>query len=209
VTLVGAYADNSRTVVIVHVDPARMPELPVTLTDDKGVSLTEPVISPTEKGDIVLIFGAVPNPNPKGNPLTLDIEELGPILTVSGPVTGDYGRVEGQWILHFTIKVDAQAAIPPLAPGQLGQVKVSFQETVVGTDVQVSAHLTGATIGQLENMASDDAVVGPRARHLSPERRVEGPPAGSKYHRQELGRVGTACFGDVPRGLASQRGRPA
>ena len=157
VSLVGAYADNSRTVVIVHVDPARMPELPVTLTDDKGVSLTEPVISPTEKGDVVLTFGAIPNPSPNGNPLTLDIEELGPILTVSGPVTGDYGRVEGQWILHFTIKVDAQAAIPPLAPGQLGQVKVSFQETVVGTDVQVSAHLTGATIGQLEDMASDDA----------------------------------------------------
>jgi hypothetical protein len=30
-------------------------------------------------------------------------------------------------------------------------------DRVVGTDVQVSAHLTGATIGQLEDTASDDA----------------------------------------------------
>jgi len=154
VSLLGGYADNQRTVVIVHVDPAAMPELPVTLTPANGPPLTEPVISPTTGGDVALVFGPIARPDPKGNALTLHFSEVGPILAVGQPPSVP-GRVPGDWTLRLTLTVDRSAAVPAPRPGRVGSLAVSFTASAVGTDVQVSAHLSGATIGQLEDMASD------------------------------------------------------
>ena len=162
ISLMGGYADNQRTVVILHVDPARMPELPVTLSvEGARAPLAEPVISPTATGDVVLVFGPIVDPAPRGNVLTLHVTELGPILSPGGPPAGGLGRVQGDWTLRFRLTVDRSAAVPAPRPGRLGDLAVSFTASVAGTDVQVSAHLQGATIGQVLDLPSDaDAAKG-------------------------------------------------
>jgi len=162
ISLTGGYADNQRTVVILHVDPARSVELPVTLAvDGARAPLTEPVVSPTSSGDVVLGFGPIATANPRGNALTLHVVELGPILSPEGPPPGGYARIEGDWTLRFTLTVDRAAAVAAPAPGRLGDLGVTFTASVVGTDVQVSARLHGASIGQLLDMPSDaDAAKG-------------------------------------------------
>jgi hypothetical protein len=162
ISLSGGYADNQRTVVILHVEPARSVELPVVLeVGGDRAPLTEPVVSPTSSGDVVLVFGPIATPDPKGNALTLHVTELGPILSPDGPPAGGFARIEGDWTLRFTLTVDHSAAVAAPAPGHLGDLAVTFTASVVGTDVQVSAHLHGASIGQLLDMPSDsDAAKG-------------------------------------------------
>jgi len=162
ISLTGGYADNQRTVVLLHVDPARSVELPVTLdVDGARAPLTEPVVSPTSSGDVVLVFGPIASPDPKGNTLTLHVVQLGPILSPDGPPPGGFARIDGSWTLRFTLTVDRSAAASAPAPGHLGELGVTFTASVVGTDVQVTAHLHGASIGQLLDMPSDaDAAKG-------------------------------------------------
>ena len=148
ISLMGGYADNQRTVVIVHVEPARSILLPVTLAVDSARA-------PLTTGYVVLAFGPIVSPRPNGDALTLHVIELGPILSPVGlpPVGTD--RVAGDWTLRFTLAVDRSAAVAAPAPGQLGSMGVTFTASVVGTDVQVSAHLHGATIAQVEDMRSE------------------------------------------------------
>jgi hypothetical protein len=174
ISLTGGYADNQRTVVIVHVEPARSIELPVTLTvDGARAPLTVPVVSPTTTGDVVLVFGPIVDPSLTGDNLALHVTELGPILTPAGPAPGAFERIPGDWTLRFSLTVDRSAAVPAPRPGRLGDLDVSFTASRVGTDLQVSAQLHGASIGQLEDMASDadaakgsTATPGPRAWYL-------------------------------------------
>jgi hypothetical protein len=159
ISLTGGYADNQRTVVILHLSPAAIPELPITLQSEGArVPLTEPVVSPNLEGDVVLVFGPIANPARAGNALTLHVAGLGPIPTLGRPAPGLVDRIGGDWTLRFTLTVDRSAAVAAPAPGHLGDLSVSFTASVVGTDVQLSAHLHGATIGQVLDMTD---VTGP------------------------------------------------
>jgi hypothetical protein len=155
ISLMGGYADNQRTVVIVHVEPARSIAQPVTLAvDNARVPLTRPVVSPTTAGDVVLVFGPIVSPKRNGNALTLHVTELGPILSPVGLPPPGPDRVAGDWTLRLTLAVDRSAAVAAPAPGQLGNLGITFTASVVGTDVQVSAHMRGVTIAQLLDMRS-------------------------------------------------------
>jgi hypothetical protein len=165
ISLTGGYADNQRTVLILQVTPARSLQLPITLTADGAPApLTEPVVSPTGEGNVILVFGPIANPDPRGNALTLHVSKLGPVLSPAGPAPGPFDSVGGDWTLRFDLRVDLSAAVAAPPPGRLGDLSVTFTASVVGTDVQVSAHLHGASIGQLLDMAGDaDAAKGSTA----------------------------------------------
>jgi hypothetical protein len=165
ISLTGGYADNQETVLILHVAPARSPDLPITLlADGAALPLTRPVVSHTAQGDVVLLFGPIANPDPKGSKLTLRITRLGPILSPAGSPPGVIDEVLGDWTLHFELRVDLSAGVAAPPPGRLGELAVTFTASVVGTEVQVTAQLHGASIGQLEDLPSDaDAAKGSTA----------------------------------------------
>jgi hypothetical protein len=181
VTLVGAYADNTRTVVLLHSEPGLLPELP-DLTDAAGRHPGVPMASGSgnSQGDLALSFGPLVNPGAGANHLVLRIHELRTI----GPPTGPSRVISGDWTLRFSVTVDRGTAVTPSVTGSLGKVDVRLTMSAAGHRAHCLVLLSGPT-GDLADLSYRAGDV--RVRLVGSDGRVvaeNGLGAGGVYTKQ-------------------------
>ena len=127
-TLVGAYADSTRTVLLVRSNPPSLPAFPehVWLTDQFGHSY-QPSGGVTNmlSGDETMEFGPLAWPDAlTGARITLHInslEAIGP-----SPDFRSLGEVRGEWNLPATIGVDEASSLPLPAAATTGSIHYRF-----------------------------------------------------------------------------------
>jgi hypothetical protein len=189
ISLVGAYADNTRTMVFLHLDANLMPVLvagPEALTDQAG----RPATTRSQGGlaqygqdqgaDTVLSFGPLAHPEPAGNHLVLHIKTM---AMVSRP--GQRDVITGDWTLRFSVKADAGAALPTPAPGKLGNVDVSLTMSAVQNRVHYVVTVSGP-VADLHDLARAAMQGQLRVRLVDRAGRTvadSGPSGGVSYRR--------------------------
>ena len=159
--LVGAYADSSRTVLLLHSEPAIwLTSFDPELKDQFGRSYRMGSATGNAlTGNLVLEFEPMAWPDSiTGARITLHITSVAPVTCVGSstvnPVCTNHRPVGGSWTLPATVGVDEGAALALPAPARLGPATYRF----------TSARATAATI------AFDIEVVGLKANDL--DRRI-------------------------------------
>jgi hypothetical protein len=165
--LVGAYADSSRTVLLVHAEPPivltgwRMP----TLTDQFGRTyMVHAVTANGLTGNLVLESDTLGWPDAiTGARITLHITEVTPIPCIGlssvdpADVKCNPGPpVAGSWTLPATIGVDESTTLALPAPAQLGPA--SFRFTSVRSSaatIAVDFEVKGVTSEELSRRIPD------------------------------------------------------
>jgi hypothetical protein len=156
--LVGAYADSTRTVLLIRANPAIHPLgskiFDVTLTDQFGRSyFTSSGTSNSLTGDVVATFDALAWPDAlTGARITLKV--AGVTLACesaafcSEPPTGTY--VTGSWTLPAIIGVDEGTVLALPAAGQLGSANFRFTSVIATpATIAVEIEVTGMSMMEL------------------------------------------------------------
>lgn len=166
VELFGAYADSSRTVLLVHTEPAIRPHLwSYTLTDQFGRSY---FINGMESNGVTgnLVFIAEPLAWPDtitGARITLHLSAVIPITCTGNPSVDpktvkctEGPPVAGSWTLPATLGVDNDTTLALPAPAQLGPasfrfVSVRSSAATIAIDIEVK----GVTSEELSRRIPD------------------------------------------------------
>jgi hypothetical protein len=140
-TLVGAYADSARTVLLLHADPPILfTPTPIVVTDQFGRTYQyQNSTSNTQTGDSVLQFEPLAWPDAiTGARITLHVSSVQP-ADQSGPGPA----VAGTWTLPATLGVDegTTLALPEratLGPAHYRFTSVSYTPATVAIDMEVT-----------------------------------------------------------------------
>ena len=138
-TLQGAYADSSRTVLIMHSDPA------IASTDGVSTTLTDQFArtyhfsgsaSNSLTGDLVMTFEPLQWPDSLlGARIALHVHQV---------TTPARTNVDGTWNLTAALGVDAARPLPPPAPGDLGRAHVRFTSaSYTPATIEIRLEVTG------------------------------------------------------------------
>ena len=143
-TLQGAYADSTRTVLLMHADPAiAAPHGVVVITDQ--FARTYQIggsISNTLTGDIVMQF------EPLGWPDTITGARI--TLHIAALQTPSHGTINGTWELTAALRVDVTRTLPVPAPGDLGPAHFRFTSVIYSpATIEVDMEVTGVSGDQL------------------------------------------------------------
>jgi hypothetical protein len=202
--LVGAYADSTRTVLLIRANPAIHPLgsriFDVTLTDQFGRSyFTGSGTSNSLTGDVVATFDALAWPDAlTGARITLKVAgvtlacESAAFCSAAPP--GTY--VTGSWTLPAIIGVDEGTvlALPPI--GRLGSANFRFT-SVIATPATVAVDIEVTGMSMLELGKTVDQSKGKGGPALTVD--LIGPD-GTSYNN-----VGGGGGGDTSEGLGSVR----
>jgi hypothetical protein len=144
-TLVGAYADSTRTVLLVHSNPPSLPGsgFETVLRDQFGRSYQfQGSVTDTRTGDESMQFEPLAWPDAiTGARITLQISSIDTV-TATGPRTS----VAGSWTLRATLGVDVAQALPLPEPASLGAANFRFTSvTYTPATVQVDMEVTGVS----------------------------------------------------------------
>lgn len=155
ITLVGAYADSTRTVLLVRSNPASLPGFgKPQLTDQFGRTYDyQGGTTDMRNGEESMQFDALAWPDAlTGARITLHTSSLEPIPQDQGLPRS----VSGDWTLHAIIGVDESRRLPLPAPASLGKVQFRFT-SVTYTPATISIDLveTGLTAGELDARIPD------------------------------------------------------
>jgi hypothetical protein len=157
-TLVGAYADSTRTVLLVRSNPPSIPAFPdhVWLTDQFGRSYqssggTTNMLS----GEETIEFGPLAWPDAfTGARITLHIngvEAIGP-----GPEFKSLGEVTGEWNLPATIGVDEASPLPLPAAAATGSIHYRFTSvSYTPATIVIDMVVTGTTAQEMNTPIPD------------------------------------------------------
>ncbi len=140
-TLQGAYADSSRTVLIMHSDPA------IASADGFSTTLTDQFartyhfsgsVSNTLTGDLVMTFEPLQWPDSLiGARIALHARKL---------TTSARTDIDGTWDLTAALGVDAARPLPPPAPGDIGPAHVRFTSvTYTPATIEIRLEVTGVS----------------------------------------------------------------
>jgi hypothetical protein len=167
VELVGAYADSTRTVLLLHAKPAVwLPSFPQPELKDQfgrtyfmgaatGNALT---------GNVVLEFDPLAWPDAiTGARITLHLTELEPVNCVAAPsgnpidtVCNSGPSVAGSWTLAATLGVDEGTALALPAPAHLGPATYRFTSVrSTAATIEVDMDITGVTSADLDRRVPD------------------------------------------------------
>lgn len=157
-TLVGAYADSTRTALLVRSNPPSIPAFPdhVWLTDQFGRSYqssggTTNMLS----GEETMEFGPLAWPDAlTGARVTLHIngvEAIGP-----GPDFKSFGEVRGEWNLPATIGVDEASPLPLPAAATTGSIHYRFTSvSYTPATIVIDMVVTGTTAQEMNTRIPD------------------------------------------------------
>jgi len=187
VSLKGAYADSTRTVFLMHVDPpaARPEGLMTRLTDQFGRSYRmQSSISDASSGDVILEFEGLAWPDTlTGARATVHIEAL---------LLDDETLVRGHWDLTATLSVDDQRSLPAPAAGATGNVRYTFTNAgYTPATVVVDIVVAGASPQDLERIIPDGskgtsvfeiAMTDPHGTLITGSYGITDDPAGARVH---------------------------
>ena len=147
VTLVAAYADETRTELKLLLSPAAMIGPGAAITDQFGrtygaTSSDGDLLS----GEVVADFEPLAWPDSvTGARITIRITEIEP-----GP-DPSAAAVRGSWMLHATLGVDEGTLVAPPAPMTLGRAHVRFKSVIyTPASVAVNLEITGIAPVQLD-----------------------------------------------------------
>jgi hypothetical protein len=149
VTLVGAYADSTRTVLLVHSNPPSIPGggFETVLQDQFGRSYQfQGSVTDTRTGDETMQFEPLAWPDAlTGARITLQISSID-TATATGPRTS----VAGTWTLRATLGVDVAQALPLPEPASLGAANFRFTSvTYTPATIEVDIEVTGVSADYL------------------------------------------------------------
>ena len=155
ITLVGAYADSTRTVLLVRSNPASLPGFgEPQLTDQFGRTYHyQGGTTDMRNGEESMQFDALAWPDAlTGARIRLHLSSLEPIPQDAGIPR----RIAGDWTLHAIIGVDESKSLPLPAPASLGKAQFRFT-SVVYTPATISVDLieTGLTADELDARIPD------------------------------------------------------
>ena len=163
--LIGAYADSTRTVLLLHanpaVDPFGVPGYDIQLTDQFGRSYNmQSGQTDSRTGQVIVQFEALAWPDAlTGARITFKVTAVQRTCVAaafcSDPVP-DGPMVAGSWVLPATLGVDEGTVLPMPAAAQLGAARFQFTSVrsstaTIGIEIQV----TGATFSDLEQRIPD------------------------------------------------------
>lgn len=159
VTLQGAYADATRTVLLMHTDPAAMPDgFSTSLTDQFARSYRLGGASANAlTGDMALHFEALAFPDAiTGARITLHMSRL---ETTPGQIVNGTWEpsprqvVTGTWELAAALGVDQARTLPAPAPADLGPAHFRFTSvTYTPATIDVEIEVTGVSSGELSRV---------------------------------------------------------
>jgi hypothetical protein len=143
VTLVGAYADPARLVMILRVSPNDVQPGLVSVTDDQGGQNASGGGGPTGAGDFFWHMDAGPRPRPDGVAhLTARVQWELPTGNPASPVA--------PLVLKFNLPVHKAVSLPAGSPFHLGSWTVTIQTLqVTPATVHVAALFEGASSDDL------------------------------------------------------------
>lgn len=151
-TLVGVYADSTRTVLLVHADPPLEPEFnSMQLTDQFGRNLDLSAgTSDLRSGDLALQYEALPWPDEiTGARITLHLAGIRP-ADESAP------EVPGSWTLQATLTVDQGRPLPLPQAASTGPAHYRFTSvTYTPATVMIDIEVTGVTFSGLDRIIPD------------------------------------------------------
>jgi hypothetical protein len=144
-TLVAAYADSTRTVLLVHSNPPSLPGggFETVLRDQFGRSYQfQGSVTDTRTGDESMQFEPLAWPDGlTGARITLQISSIDTV-TATGPRTS----VAGSWTLRATLGVDVAQALPLPEPASLGAANFRFTSvTYTPATIEVDMEVTGVS----------------------------------------------------------------
>ncbi len=158
ITLVGAYADSTRTVLLVRSNPPSLPAggSDTSLTDQFGRTYqfhggTTDMLT----GDATMEFDALAWPDAlTGARITLHISRIDAIGP--GPDFKDLGEVRGSWNLPATIGVDEASPLPLPAPAATGSIHFRFTSvTYTPATIVIDMFVTGTTAQEMNTRIPD------------------------------------------------------
>ncbi len=164
--LVGAYADSTRTVLILHAEPGIWIGGPgPELKDQFGRSYRlGSGMADARTGEVVMTFEALAWPDAiTGARITLHWAAIQPVVCVtpagdiSGfPVCSPGPSVAGSWTLPAIIGVDEGTVLALPAPARLGSANFRFTSVVsTPATITVDIEVTGMTAADLNKRAPD------------------------------------------------------
>jgi hypothetical protein len=149
--LLGAYADSSRTVLIMRANPtiSGADGYSTNLTDQFGRSYRfASSISNLQTGDIVLEFEPMAWPDSiTGARITLHVHQLS---------STEHSNVTGTWELTAALGVDAARSLPAPQPGDLGPAHFRFTAaSYTPATVEIDVDVTGVSSQDLNRVVPD------------------------------------------------------
>jgi hypothetical protein len=153
--LVGAYADSTRTVLLLHADPAIDigGPLAMQLTDQFGRSyFLQGGTANLRTGDSVLQFDSLAWPDGiTGARITLHISSVN-----TADETGPGQPVAGSWTLPATLGVDRATALPSPADANLGPAHFHFRSlSYTPATISIDMDVTGVSSEELGRIIPD------------------------------------------------------
>jgi hypothetical protein len=158
ITLVGAYADSTRTVLLLRSDPPSLPAggFDISLTDQ--FARTYQLHGGTTNmltGEATIEFDALAWPDAlTGARITLhvkSVQAIGP-----GPDFKSRGVVRGEWNLAATIGVDEASPLPLPAPAATGSIHYRFTSvTYTPATIVIDMFVTGTTAQEMNTRIPD------------------------------------------------------
>lgn len=143
VSLIGAYADPGRLVLIIQVKPDDVEPTMVSITDDQGAQNTSSGLVPGAPGDFIWHWDAGPRPGAGG------IAHLKAQVQWELP-TGNPASPVQPLVLQFNLPVHGSVSLPVGAPFQLGSWTVTIQTLqVTPATVHIAALFAGASSDEL------------------------------------------------------------
>jgi hypothetical protein len=142
----GAYADSTRTVLLMHVDPLADLWINTSITDQFFRSYRMSGGSENlNTGDMSMQFEPLAWPDAiTGARITLHVPQL---------ETPSHETVAGTWELTATLGVDVAKSLRSPAPGDLGPAHFSFTSvSYTPATIEVDVHVTGASAEDLNRM---------------------------------------------------------
>jgi hypothetical protein len=158
ITLIGAYADSTRTVLLVRSNPPSLPTggFDTSLTDQFGRTYqfhggTTNMLT----GEGTMEFDALAWPDAlTGARITMHINRIDAIGP--GPDFKDLGEVRGSWNLPATIGVDEASSLPLPAPATTGSIHYRFTSvTYTPATIVIDMLVTGTTAQEMNTRIPD------------------------------------------------------
>ncbi len=155
VTLVGAYADSTRTELRLHVSPAAMIGFGINLSDQFGRTYgATSSFGNLLTGDVTAEFEPLGWPDAMtGARIDVHVSQLDAGV--------DFRQVvKGTWTLHATLGVDEGTTLANPAPISLGSARLSFTSVVATPgSLEVDLDIIGVSLQDLEARAPDTATI--------------------------------------------------
>jgi hypothetical protein len=156
--LIGAYADSTRTVLLIRANPAILPlGLDARVTDQFGRSyFIQSGQADSRTGEVIVQLGALAWPDAvTGARITLKVTDVVPACPsasfCSDPQPGD--AVSGSWALPAIIGMDEGTVLALPAPGRLGKANFRFTSVVATpATIAVDIEVTGMPMTELDRI---------------------------------------------------------